>query len=55
MPNPVAQAASPLLGSALIAHLGADVTIAVLILAAVIDILLVLPLLPLARRRPVMA
>lgn len=55
MPSLVAQAASPSLGSVLIDHLGADLTIAVLIGAALINILLVLPLLPLARRRPVMA
>lgn len=54
MPSLVAQAASPLLGSVLIGHLGVDLTIAVLIGAAAVNFLLVLPLLPLARRRPVM-
>jgi MFS family permease len=55
MPSLIAQAASPSLGSILIEHLGADRTIAVLIAAALVNILLVLPLLPLARRRRVMA
>lgn len=55
MPSLVAQAASPSVGSMLIAHLGSHRTIAVLIGAAVINALLVLPLLPLVRRRPVLA
>jgi hypothetical protein len=55
MPSLVAQAAPPLIGSLLIGHLGPDVTIAVLTGAAFVNILLVLPLLPLARRRPVAA
>ncbi|GAN76280.1 MFS transporter [Acidisphaera rubrifaciens] len=52
MPSLVAQAASPSVGSLLIAHLGSQGTIAVLIAAAVVNALLVLPLLPLVRRRP---
>ena len=52
MPILVAQAVSPLLGSVLFARFGNNVTIAVLAAAALINILLVLPLLPLARRRP---
>jgi len=52
MPILVAQAVSPLLGSVLFARFGTNVTIAVLAAAALINILLVLPLLPLARRRP---
>jgi MFS family permease len=55
MPSLVAQAASPSIGALLLEHLGADLTIAVLVGAAVFNILLVLPLLPLARRRPVAA
>jgi MFS family permease len=55
MPSLVAQAASPSIGALLIEHLGADLTIAVLVGAAVFNILLVLPLVPLARRRPVVA
>jgi predicted MFS family arabinose efflux permease len=55
MPSLVAQAASPSIGSLLIAHLGTDRTIAVLIGTAVVNILLVLPLVPLVRRRPVLA
>jgi MFS family permease len=55
MPSLVAQAASPSIGALLVEHLGADLTIAVLVGAAVFNILLVLPLLPLARRRPVVA
>ena len=55
MPSLVAQAASPSIGALLLEHLGADLTIAVLVGAAVFNILLVLPLLPLARRRPVVA
>jgi hypothetical protein len=55
MPSLLAQAASPSIGSLLIAHIGSDRTIAVLISAAVVNTLLVLPLLPLVRRRPVVA
>jgi hypothetical protein len=55
MPILVAQAASPSLGSILVNHLGVDMTIAVLAGTAVISILLVLPLLPLAWRRPAVA
>jgi MFS family permease len=55
MPSLVAQAASPSIGALLLEHLGANLTIAVLIGAAVFNILLVLPLLPLAWRRPVVA
>jgi MFS family permease len=55
MPSLVAQAASPSIGALLIEHFGADLTIAVLVGAAVFNILLVLPLLPLARRRPIVA
>ena len=55
MPILIAQAASPSLGTLLIGHLGADMTIAVLAGAAVFNILLVLPLVPLALRRPVAA
>jgi MFS family permease len=53
MPILIAQAASPSLGTVLIGHFGADVTIAVLAGAAVFNILLVLPLVPLALRRPI--
>ena len=55
LPSLVAQAASPSIGSLLIAHLGPDRTIVVLICAAVVNTLLVLPLFPLVRRRPVLA
>jgi len=51
MPILIAQAASPSLGSVLFIHFGTNVTIAVLAAAALVNILLVLPLLPLARRR----
>jgi MFS family permease len=53
MPILIAQAASPSLGALLLVHFGPDTTVAVLIGAAVCNILLVLPLLPLAWRRPV--
>ncbi len=53
MPILIAQAASPVLGSLLVEHLGADTTIAALVATAVLNILLVLPLLSLASRRPV--
>ncbi len=55
MPALVAQAASPTLGSLLMQHFGPDATIAVMVGAAVVNIALVLPLLPLALRRPVAA
>ena len=55
MPSLVAQAASPSIGSLLFEHLGADLTIAVLVGAAVLNILIILPLLPVARRRQVVA
>jgi len=55
MPSLVAQAASPSIGALLIEHLGTDLTIVVLVGAAVFNILLVLPLVPLARRRAVVA
>ena len=55
MPSLVAQAASPSIGSLLFEHLGADLTIAVLVGAAVLNILIILPLLPVARRRQVAA
>ena len=51
----VAQAASPSLGVLLMIHLGADMTIAVLAGAAVFNIVLVLPLVPLALQRPIVA
>jgi hypothetical protein len=55
MPILIAQSASPSLGALLMGHLGADMTIAVLAGAAVFNILLVLPLVPLALRRPIAA
>jgi MFS family permease len=55
MPSLVARAASPSIGGLLIAHLGTHGTIAVLICAAVVNTLLVLPLFSLVRRRPVLA
>jgi MFS family permease len=55
MPVLIAQAASPSLGALLMGHLGADTTIAVLTGVAVFNILLVLPLVPLALRRPIAA
>jgi len=55
MPILIAQAASPLLGALLVGHLGPDATIAVLTGVAVFNILLVLPLVPLALRRPIAA
>ncbi len=55
MPILVAQAASPPIGSLLITHLGPDRTIALLMGAAVVNTLLVLPLLALVRRRPALA
>ncbi len=55
MPILIAQAASPLLGSVLMEHLGPDMTIVALVGAAVFNIALVLPLVPLALRRPVAA
>jgi predicted MFS family arabinose efflux permease len=55
MPILIAQAASPSVGAILMAHLGADMTIAVLAGAAVLNILLVLPMVPLALRRQVAA
>jgi predicted MFS family arabinose efflux permease len=55
MPILIAQAASPTLGSLLMGHLGAGATIAVLAGTAVFNILLVLPLVPLALRRPIAA
>jgi len=51
MPILIAQAVSPSLGSLLFVRFGTNVTIAVLAAAALVNILLVLPLLPLARRR----
>ena len=54
MPSLVAQAASPSIG-ALFEHLGADLTISVLVGAGLFNILIMLPLLPLARGRPVVA
>ena len=53
MPILIAQAASPSLGALLLVHFGSEMTIAVLTGAAVCNIVLVLPLLPLAWRRPV--
>ncbi len=55
MPSLVAQAASPSIGALLVEHLGADLTISVLVGAALFNTLLVLPLLLLARGRPVVA
>ena len=55
LPVLIAQAGSPLLGSLLVTHLGTDMTIAVLVGGAVGNILLVVPLVPLALRRPVAA
>jgi hypothetical protein len=55
MPILIAQAASPTLGSLLMGHLGAGTTIAVLAGTAVFNILLVLPLVPVALRRPIAA
>jgi MFS family permease len=55
MPILIAQAASPLLGSMLMEHLGPDMTIVVLVGAAVFNIVLVVPLIPLALRRPAAA
>ena len=55
LPVLIAQAGSPLLGSLLVTHLGTDMTIAVLVGGAVVNILLVVPLVPLALRRPVAA
>ena len=55
MPILIAQAASPLLGSLLMEHLGPGMTIVALVGAAVFNILLVLPLVPLALRRPAVA
>lgn len=51
----VAQAASPSLGVLLMSHFGADLTIAVLVGAAALNIILVAPLIPLALRRPIVA
>ncbi|KAA2213332.1 MFS transporter [Teichococcus oryzae] len=51
MPTLVAQAASPFLGAWLLAAFGAGPALTVLCAAAVLNILLVLPLLPLALRR----
>ena len=51
----VAQAASPSLGVLLMGYFGADMTIAVLAGVAVFNIVLVLPLVPLALRRPLTA
>lgn len=51
----VAQAASPTLGVLLMKHLGADMTIAMLAAAAALNIVLMLPLVPLALRRPIAA
>jgi MFS family permease len=51
MPILIAQAASPLLGSMLMEHLGPNLTIVALVGTAVFNILLVLPLIPLALRR----
>jgi predicted MFS family arabinose efflux permease len=55
MPILIAQAASPSLGALLIGQFGAGTTIAVLAGAAVVNILLVLPLVPLALHRPIAA
>ena len=55
MPILIAQAASPLLGSVLMERLGPDMTIVMLVGAAVFNIVLVLPLVPLALRRPAAA
>ena len=55
MPSLVAQAASPSIGSLLFEHLGADLTIAVLVGASVLNILIILPLLSVARRRQAVA
>ncbi len=51
MPVLFAQAASPSIGNALLQSLGPSSTIVVLVGAAVVNIVLVLPLLPLARAR----
>lgn len=51
MPVLVATAISPSLGAFLVAQLGADQTLTVLIIAAVLNVVLVLPLMPLALRR----
>jgi predicted MFS family arabinose efflux permease len=51
----VAQAASPSLGVLLMGYFGSDMTIAVLAGAAVFNIVLVLPLVPLALHRPIVA
>jgi MFS family permease len=53
LPVLIAQAISPLLGSLLVGHLGTDWTIAALVGAAVVNILLVIPLVPIALRRPI--
>jgi predicted MFS family arabinose efflux permease len=50
MPVLIATAISPSLGAFLVSHLGADQTLTILIGAAVLNVLLVLPLLPLAWR-----
>ena len=50
MPVLVATAISPSLGAFLVAQLGADETLTVLIIAAVLNVMLVLPLMPLASR-----
>jgi MFS family permease len=55
MPILIAQAASPLLGSLLMEHLGPSLTIVALVGTAVFNILLVLPLVPLALRRSAVA
>ena len=55
MPILIAQAASPLLGSLLMEHLGPSLTIVALVGTSVFNILLVLPLVPLALRRSAVA
>lgn len=55
MPVLIATAISPSLGAFLVTQLGANQTLTILIAAAVLNVVLVLPLMPLALRRPATA
>jgi hypothetical protein len=55
MPQPCCATGIPSISSLLIGHLGPNLTIGVLTGTALVNMLRVLPLVPLTRRRPVMA
>jgi hypothetical protein len=55
MPILLAQAVSPFIGNWLLEHFGPEATATTLVVAAALNVALVLPLLGFARRRPVPA